>query len=334
MKPFLAVFCVFLGANVVVAGVARAADRDDPEGLIAKGIDLRKRGQDFEAETYFQRAYQQGHTPRAAAQLGLVEHALSRWADAEKHLTEALDSGRDPWIRKVKATLEDSLRTVRANVGQIEVRGQPLGADVLINGKPVGKLPLSAPAHVGKGYAEVEVRASGYVTAKRTVTIEGGHFQPLFVTLDKEAALDAPPKPFVTARPTDGDVTSGGEPAKDLPAAGSGKGRPVQIAGAVLGVAGLAAIGLGIKTSVDVGNLQKSYDAEQDPARRPRLASDGDSASKRQWLWYGLGAAGVIGGVVLYFVGDAMEHRAPASHVSWAPLLTPDATGLAAALQF
>ena len=62
---------------VNAGGVARAADASDP---IAEGIRLRKAGHDQEALVLFQRALAQTPSAKAAAQLGLCEHALGMHA--------------------------------------------------------------------------------------------------------------------------------------------------------------------------------------------------------------------------------------------------------------
>jgi tetratricopeptide (TPR) repeat protein len=332
MKPASLLLVVLVGTTTALPPPAIAAPPDEAEQLIARGIELRKKGQHFDAEAYFQRAYRLGRTPRASAQLGLVEHALSRWVEAERHLGEALAADRDPWIKKVRATLESSLATVRANVGQIEIRGEPAGAEILLNGALVGKLPLAAPVHASKGYADVEARAAGYATSKRTVTVEGGGFQPLFIALVKDDPVPAPRAAGTPATDRNLDLTSSGS-GDGNPAAPRTGPRPLQITGIAVAAAGLVAVGLGVKSSMDVSSLQSSYDAEKVAARRAALRSEGEATSQRQWLWYGAGGAALVGGALLYFLGDAAE--SPRSGpVSLQPLLSPVATGMAATLSF
>src|SRR5687767_13732162 len=95
---------------------AAAAHAQGPEALIKRGVELRRQGEDQAALREFQRAHALAPTPRAAAQIGLAEQALERWTDAEAHLNEALRARNDPWIRKNRAVLEESLRTVRGRI--------------------------------------------------------------------------------------------------------------------------------------------------------------------------------------------------------------------------
>ena len=90
----------------------------------------------------FQKAYDQVHTPRAAGQLGLAEQALGRWEDAERHVGEALHATGDAWVVKNRAILDEALGAIQGHLARVEVIGDPDGADVSVNGRLVGKLPL------------------------------------------------------------------------------------------------------------------------------------------------------------------------------------------------
>src|SRR5947208_347598 len=69
--PFLLVAVVLLRPATAIA-----ADAGDAEALIREGVALRRAGSDVRALPLFQKAHEIAHTPRTAAQLGLVEFAL------------------------------------------------------------------------------------------------------------------------------------------------------------------------------------------------------------------------------------------------------------------
>jgi len=71
---------VFVGL-VLTARPAVAAG-DEAERLTVKALDLRKIGDDQGALPLLERAHELSRSPRSAAQLGLCEQALGRWADA------------------------------------------------------------------------------------------------------------------------------------------------------------------------------------------------------------------------------------------------------------
>src|SRR5262249_38707549 len=131
--PVLAFGC--LVALLVGAGAAppaRAA-ADPVDETINRGVQLRRAGDDERAGREFQKAYDQSHSPRAAAQLGLAEQALGRWADADTHLTEALSTTGDPWVEKNRGVLNGALGIIKQHIGRIEISASVAGALVSIN---------------------------------------------------------------------------------------------------------------------------------------------------------------------------------------------------------
>ena len=132
-----------LGAAFVVAaaGPARVAraQAEQVESLIRQGVELRKQGKDALALPFFENAYQKSRNPRTAAQLGLGEMALGYWVEAQRHLGEAVEATDNPWVKKNARMLSDSLAKVRSMVGELTITGEPAGADVTINGQPMGK---------------------------------------------------------------------------------------------------------------------------------------------------------------------------------------------------
>jgi tetratricopeptide (TPR) repeat protein len=336
-RPLLTFTTLALLAVGPLAG-ARPAAAEDAETLIQKGIELRRRGRDADAEGFFRRAYETSPTPRAAAQLGLVLFQLSRWPDAEKHLEEALDAKRDPWIARNRPTLESSLETVRKHVGELEITGEPAGAEAFVNGTPVGRLPLRGRVRVAEGPVEIELRAPGYAPGRRALTVRPGKTERVELALTRpEAAAPAPPAPAPTPTP------AGPPPAPPIvieatprPAPSAG-GRPsLRVAGLVTGGIGLAALGVGGYYSYRVSQIEKDQAGIKpgEPDAEARLAAfeaDGRSASQRQWVAYGVGAAGVTAGALLYFFGRG---EPGADRAAVAPVVGPGRAGLAMALSF
>src|SRR5262245_16478811 len=108
MRTLLA-FSVALAISATTVHPAFAAPAAGPEAeaerLIANGLELRRAEKPVEALELFQRAHGLAPTPRTLGQMGLVEAALERWADAEVHLLEALATPDDAWVRKNRSFL-------------------------------------------------------------------------------------------------------------------------------------------------------------------------------------------------------------------------------------
>jgi hypothetical protein len=205
----MALFPRVLGRGLAVWAILASlhAYADDAESLVHKGIELRKAGKEREALELFQRAAEIKKTPRVLAQLGLAEQALGLWVKAEQHLKEALESGRDAWIQKNRRALDDSWRVLEDHLGSLEVWGEPAGAEILIDGEPVGKLPADT-IRLPIGDVTVTVRAPGYGDVTRQVQI------PKADMVREHVELHALPVRPVAVRPV---AASDGAPAAETP---------------------------------------------------------------------------------------------------------------------
>jgi hypothetical protein len=210
-------------AALCLCGVAMAQTADAGDTAIRRGVELRKQGKDAEALEEFKRAYELSKTPRAIAQIGLAEQALGRWADAEAHIEEALLVKADPWIQKSRSALEAALVTIAHHLGSFEVLGGPPGAEVVIEGRPVAKLPMAKPARVVAGDVVVELRHPGYRTISRTVNVTAGESARETISLlrlpgDRDAPAPSPAPvraavPGLAPAPATAGASGGAAPA-------------------------------------------------------------------------------------------------------------------------
>jgi hypothetical protein len=249
-------FVIWLAIARLIASPGSAL-ADSPaaeaENLIRDGVALRRQQRDVQALPLFQKAYDLVRNPRTASQLGLCELGLGYWLEAEQHLKEALATPAHPWVAKNRDTLEASLKRARDNIGQVMVTGSPAGAQVFVNGHAVGQLPLSEPLRMARGLADIELRAQGYTTAHRSITVTG-EAATLAIKLEAEhPALAEAPKRVEEKLPE--RIQDSPEPPKSEPANPSSSGgspppgrtlRWAAIGTAVLGGAALA--GAGIET--------------------------------------------------------------------------------------
>lgn len=179
--------CVVLVVLTFAGQPRDASTAEKPaEALIKEGLRLRRAGRDLEALDRLQRAYTLEPSPRAAAQVGLCLQAVGRWSDADQKLGEALSSPEDAWIQKNKDVLRESIEIVKTHVGRVEITGSPEGTQVLIGGKPVGRLPLPMPVALDEGPVDIEGKADGFAPVLRSVTVFGGQYQKVVLRLNPE----------------------------------------------------------------------------------------------------------------------------------------------------
>ncbi|MEI8259813.1 MAG: hypothetical protein WCJ30_29465, partial [Deltaproteobacteria bacterium] len=112
----------------------QAQTAPNADELIRHGLEMRRRGDDPGALAEFRLAYDAGHSPRAAAQMGWAEQALGRWLDADGHVREALSATTDPWIIGRRVLLDASMAVINQHVGDLEILGGVAGALVHVDG--------------------------------------------------------------------------------------------------------------------------------------------------------------------------------------------------------
>ena len=195
-----ALVAVWIAVAIVSESAPARADAAEVEALIAKGNELRRAGTPGPALPYFQKAYELARTPRTTGQLGLAELAAGYPVEAEAHLSAALASPNDPSIVKYRQMLADALTMARSQIGELTIQGNPPGAEVVVNGRSVGALPLPSPIKLPARNTEVVVRAPGYSDQREIVPIAGGQRHALTVNL-KSTEKPAAPAPTVVVPP-------------------------------------------------------------------------------------------------------------------------------------
>jgi hypothetical protein len=315
-------------------GSAWAADAED--ALVHRGIELRKQGDDRAALDELQRAYAVKRSPRAAAQLGFAEQALGLWPQAEAHVREALAANGDPWVRKNRSTVDAALETIRAHVGHVQIDGGVPGAQVVINGRTIGLLPLRDAVPVSAGPVDIEVRAVGYAPALKTVNVAAGELTRVPFTLQQMARAPAEPPPFQPGSPPPPSVAVGAAPAllPERPDPGHGK----RMAGMGLIAGGVVAIGGGVAASVVAKNKFDAIGADA-AAGRPYNESNGNwkGYETGAGVLYVVGGAAIVGGAVLYVAGRPRNEagRVPAvSTVGLRPTVAPGKAGATLSVRF
>jgi len=208
----------------VAAGPARADDDRQVDVIIKKAVALRRQGKDRQALSELQRAAAIASPPRLSAQTGLAEQALGLWVASDKHLRDALDhDGDDPWVRKNRRPLEQSLSAVDGHLGTLDVWGDPEGALVLVDGDPVGKLPLEAPLRVPAETIDLAVRARGFVSLARKLDVAPGASVREHVVLRLVEATPVPPAvvpavaPAAAVTPAPPETPADAAPADESP---------------------------------------------------------------------------------------------------------------------
>lgn len=103
--------------------------------------------------------------------------------EAEAALGRALEALDDPWVAEQRPLLTAQRALARSRVGRLVVEGGVAGAEVAVEGRARGTLPLDGPLRLPVGLARLSVRAVGYQTFARRVMVQPNGETRVLVTL-------------------------------------------------------------------------------------------------------------------------------------------------------
>ncbi len=294
-------------ALVVAAPGSSGAQADK---LIAEGVELRQAGKTEEALPLFRKAHELSGSPRALAQWGLAEAALSRWLDAETHLTAALATQGDRWIDGNREAIERTLVTVTGKLGWLELAVKPPGARVRVNNQDLGRAPLARALRLTAGPANVEIESMGYQSVSRTLTVGAGGTTRVAIELKTQALASSGTKASDAARfsaPTAPLV-----PPPD-PEAESTADKVPTLAW-ITGAVAVASTGVGVAgTVVQLG-----------------CGEDCDSSAGVVLMAVGYGLGAIMAGITVWQLIDAGVVGEEPPAIGWAPVIGPGQVGVSA----
>ncbi|WP_437928496.1 PEGA domain-containing protein [Sorangium sp. So ce291] len=250
------------------ASAAEAAKRADAS--YRQGLRLYSDGKYAEAESALQSAWALNPTFDVAYNLGNTEYKLKKHREAAQYLSFALRHW--PLMKaaaKLKVTAEQRLAESRAQVGAVTVTVGVAGAEVLVDGKAVGRAPLEGEVFVDAGEHRVEAKLEGYAPASETVKVaKGGKAEvALAMPAVKSDAREAAP---VAQAPERGAPGAGARaPAAEKPPAAPVEpmAPPQQRSWVpVIALGAASAVGLGVGIGTTVASNTASDDAHKQSA--------------------------------------------------------------------
>ncbi len=198
-----------LATLLLAAGLAftsHSADADDKDAVtetarrrFQEGVKYFDQKKYEEARAAFLQAYALKHHPAVLLNLAQSEIRSGHPLEASRHFATFLreSSSASPAER---ADAEKGLATARTRLARIHVAA-PSGAEVTVDGEPVGQAPLTEPIDVMPGAHTVEGRLGGR-TASTTVTVPMGKAVNVPLNLESTSTSVPPPPPATESAPS------------------------------------------------------------------------------------------------------------------------------------
>jgi hypothetical protein len=300
-------------AIAAFAPTAGAVGGEEARVHFEQGVVLYEDGQYEQAAIAFARAYELKPSFKLLFNIGQAESELKHYARALEAFTRYLAEGGKQVpadrITEVKAEIE----RLNALVGMIVVECPVAGAKVKLDNETKGETPLEFPIFVDIGKHEVVIKKGQEELLREVVRVAGGQR----VTLEVAS--------------TGG---SSGEPAADDPAqqedqeggrvwtwVALGVGGAAGIAGAAIGGAALSKKST-LEDRCEGNHCPPSSQGEADTIKSMNLTAD---------ILFGVAAAGIVTGVILFFVEPDDESD---TAVAVTPAVTGNGAGLAVGGRF
>lgn len=124
-----------------------------------------------------------------ASNLGVACVKLGRNREAAEYLTRYL---REAPATKVKErqSAEASLKEALAKIASVTVRVAPAGAEVTVDGAPVGKAPLADPVFLDPGKHEIGAKLDGHAPAMRPIATVAGSTETVALQLERTPSAE------------------------------------------------------------------------------------------------------------------------------------------------
>ena len=153
------------------AGADADAARDEAHERFNLGLALMENENWEAARLEFERSLELFPTRSALFNLGMCQKALHRYLQALETFEGWLAAYAESAPAQEHATIEEAIAELRSFVGELVVIAEPPGAQVAVDGAPVGVTPLDSPVPVEVGIHTVEVTAAGHEGALRQITV-------------------------------------------------------------------------------------------------------------------------------------------------------------------
>lgn len=306
--------------------LARPAFADDIDRSFEQGTLALRAGKYQDAKTAFDAVWKQRKTHDVAANLGLAEMQLGKHRDAAEHFAFALGSFPVTGDATLKKGIEAAFAQAKSHVMTLRVTVSVDGAEVLVDGTPIGRSPLAGDVFVEVGARTIEARLARYVTATKTVDAKKGGSDAVSLVLSPE------PTPTATVTTT---ATAPPPPRSKVPAIVLGG---VGVAGVVVGA---TLLGVGYATNADVSAKMPRNAAGDAQCQKPPVTgadapacaelrartSEANTFANAGAVTLALGGAAVAAGV-LYLVWPSPSASTGGSATRFIPTAGPQGGGL------
>ena len=336
------VFFLVLLVAATAPQPARAGAKEEARKHYDRAVELVDDGQLAEAIIEFQRSYDLTKHFSVLYNIGQVYVSLAKPVEAIAAYEGYLVGGGKNIPAARRGEVEREIARQKARIATLEIHVLPEGAVVRVDGKEIGKAPISASVRVGLGTHTIGASAEGCDPAETEVTVAGEDQKVVELALANRVAEMPPPQaaPVVQLAPVlPVALAEPPAPAASVPAAASFQAAPpakqrsisnTRIAGIASGAVGVVGILAG--TVCDLTAKSRHNEAmdnwSQNYDKAVNLQVQAQDFATAADIGFIAGGALVALGVGLYIVGAPDGYAASDTHASILPAVGPGFAGI------
>ena len=160
----------------------RRPPTEEARERFGRGVQLFHEGSLEAALAEFQKAHQLAPNYRLHYNIAQVQYELHNFVEALRSFWKYLAQGGNEIPADRRQQVEGEIRKLEKRVGYVTITTNVSGAQISVDGVPMGISPFTAPVLVNPGSRRVSANKAGYLPAVNTVTAAGG--EKLSLTLN------------------------------------------------------------------------------------------------------------------------------------------------------
>ena len=141
----------------------------------------------------YQAAFEAYPDPQIFFPIAQAEQRLGRFVESLQHYQQLLEETKD-LPAELRTRVQQSIIEVKRNLAAVMLEVEPAGAAILIDGKEVGRSPMSQPVFVEPGRHTYAVTREGYTPVEGTMDLPPGK--------EMRRRISLKPMPVVVGQPT------------------------------------------------------------------------------------------------------------------------------------
>jgi tetratricopeptide (TPR) repeat protein len=170
-------------------GTSAFADSQQTRALFRRGLAAYNSGQVETARQLFLQAWAIRPSADVAMELAQTEIDLTKYVDAAEHLDYALRNFTPSINEKMRNIAKQAHTEVLHHVARLTVTVSRADAEVLLNGRVVGKSPIVGRLYADAGNCVVQARL-GSATVAQSLIAEAGEEYPVTLTIEPSKDAD------------------------------------------------------------------------------------------------------------------------------------------------